>query len=76
MGRGSPIIIIVVSGYFRKLKMADGTVMSEEKKELTKRDRAFLGQLPDDFLRVQEVPRAEQSTHSGHRLLLILYNEL
>ena len=50
----------------------DGTAVSDGKKELTKRDRAFLGQLPDDFLRVQEVPRAEQTTHSGHRLFIIL----
>ena len=43
------------------------TVFPEGQKELSKRDRAFLGQLPDDFLRVREAPRSEQSTHGGHR---------
>ena len=42
---------------------------SEGQKELTKRERAFLGQLPDDFLRVEEAPRSEQRTTSGQRYL-------
>ena len=46
----------------------EGSTDSEGQRELTKRDRAFLGQLPDDFLRVEEVPRSEQRTQSGQRL--------
>lgn len=45
----------------------EGSTDSEGQRELTKRDRAFLGQLPDDFLRVEEVPRSEQRTQSGQR---------
>ncbi|XP_003385164.1 PREDICTED: toll-interacting protein B [Amphimedon queenslandica] len=39
----------------------------EDGQEQSKRDRAFLGQLPDDFLRVEEVPRSEQRTSSHQR---------
>lgn len=39
----------------------------EGQQEQSKRDRAFLGQLPDDFLRVEEAPRSEQRTNSHQR---------
>ena len=41
--------------------------VDEGQKEQTKRDRAFLGQLPSDFLRVEESPRSEQRTNTGQR---------
>jgi toll-interacting protein len=40
---------------------------TEGQKELSKRDRAFLGQLPDNFLRVEEPPRGEQRINGANR---------
>ncbi len=58
---------VVINFNFLEGKMATEGSRSTEGKELTKRERVFLGELPADFLRVQEVPRAEQSTHGGQR---------
>ena len=47
---------------------------TEGQKELSKRDRAFLGQLPDDFLRVEEEPSSRQQTSNVQRYkLYIIY---
>ena len=45
----------------------EGATDSEGQRELTKRDRAFLGQLPDDFLRVEEVSKSKQQTQIAQR---------
>ena len=48
----------------KKTKMA---AEAEGQRQLTKRERAFLGQLPDDFLRVSEPSRSATTVGSGAR---------
>ena len=49
---------------------------TEDGQEQSKRDRAFLGQLPDDFLRVEEVPRSEQRTNSHQRYVKTIFLDI
>lgn len=53
---------VTINCWYNKMATVD-----EGQKEQTKRDRAFLGQLPSDFLRVEESPRSEQRTNNGQR---------